>query len=100
MPRINDIHSFIVPAETADLTNYVFTEIIGGINGCQMYVNGVFYDVSPQTNVNVRINSLSANTGCWVGGEKKNVFTGNGYLDDNNNNIDYDYIDDYIDDYF
>lgn len=76
MPRIENIHSFIVPAETADLTNYSFNEIIGGLNGCQMYVNGVFLDVSPQSNIPLWINSISATTGCWVGGEKKNVYQG------------------------
>ena len=76
MPKINDIHSYTVPAETADLTGYTYTEIIGGLNGCQMYVNGVFLDVSPQSNIHIMINSLSANTGCWVAGEKKNVYLG------------------------
>ena len=76
MPRISDIHSIIIPAQNANLTAHTYTEIIGGLNGCEMIVNGVYLNVAAQSNIPLWIRSISGGTGCWLLGENKNVFNG------------------------
>ena len=76
MARISDIHSFMVPAQSADTTNYQYTEIVGGLTGCTILVNSVLVNVAAQSNIILRIRTLSGGTGCWVGGDKNDVFTG------------------------
>lgn len=76
MPRISDIHSIIVPAESANLTAHTYTEIYGGTPGCTAIINGVTVQVASSSNIPIWIRSISATTGCYLLGENKNVFTG------------------------
>ena len=70
MSRIKDIHSFTVPAEDGNLYDIYYTEIIGGISGCTMLVNNVLVNVAPQSSFLLRVNTISATTGCYLGGER------------------------------
>ena len=74
MPRISDIHSIIIPAQNANLTAHTYTEIIGGLNGCEMIVNGVYLNVAAQSNIPLWIRSISGGTGCSLAGENSNMF--------------------------
>jgi hypothetical protein len=76
MPKINDIHSIIVPAQSANLTAHTYTEIYGGMGGCTINVNGVVVNVADSSSISLWIRSVSGGTGCWLLGENKNVFTG------------------------
>jgi len=78
MPRISDIHSIIVPAQSADLTNHVYSEIVGGgQTGCTITVNGVYVEVAASANIPLWVKSIeSGGVGCWLLGEKKNVYLG------------------------
>jgi hypothetical protein len=76
MPRISDIHSVIVPAQSANLTAHTYTEIYGGTGGCTINVNGVVINVADSSNIPIWIRSVSGGTGCWLLGENQNVFTG------------------------
>lgn len=76
MPRISDIHSIIIPAESANLTAHTYTEIYGGTSGCAIVVNGVTVQVASSSNIPIWIRSVSGGTGCYLLGENKNVFTG------------------------
>lgn len=83
MANINDIHSIIVAAESANLTAHTYNEIYGGTAGCSMVVNGVTLNVGATSNVKVWIKSISGGTGCYLLGEKMNVLQGmssNNYL--------------------
>jgi hypothetical protein len=76
MPRISDIHSLIVPAQSANLTAHTYTEIYGGTGGCTINVNGIVINVADSSNIPLWIRSVSGGTGCYLLGENKNVFTG------------------------
>jgi hypothetical protein len=80
MPRINDIHSIIVPAESPNLTAHTYTEIYGGTSGCTAIVNGVTVNVASSSNIPIWIRTISATTGCYLLGENKNVYTGSPVL--------------------
>jgi hypothetical protein len=76
MPRISDIHSLIVPAQSANLTAHTYTEIYGGTGGCSININGVIINVSSSSNIPIWVRSVSGGTGCYLLGEFNNVFTG------------------------
>ena len=76
MPRISDIHSIIVPAQSANLTAHTYTEIYGGTGGCVINVNGIVINVADSSNIPIWIRSVSGGTGCYLLGENVNVFTG------------------------
>ena len=76
MPRINDIHSIIVPAQSPDFTAHTYTEIYGGTPGCVININGVVITVASSSNIPIWSRSVSGGTGCYLLGENKNVFTG------------------------
>ena len=76
MPRISDIHSIIVPAETPNLAAHTYTEIYGGAPGCVININGVVINVASSSNIPIWIRSVSGGTGCYLLGENKNVFGG------------------------
>lgn len=76
MPRINDIHSIIVPAQSANLTAHTYTEIYAGTSGCVININGVVINVASSSNIPIWIRSVSGGTGCYLLGENKDVFTG------------------------
>ncbi len=76
MPRINDIHSIIVPAENANLTAHTYTEVYGGADGCTIVINGVSVNVGPQSNIGIAVRTVSSGTGCYLLGENKDVYLG------------------------
>jgi len=76
MPRINDIHSIIVPAESPNLTAHTYSEIYGGTSGCVININGVGINVASSSNIPIWIRSVSGGTGCYLLGENKNVYQG------------------------
>lgn len=76
MPRINDIHSIIVPAETPNLAAHTYTEIYGGTPGCVVNINGTVIQVASSSNIALWVRTISGGTGCYLLGENKNVFTG------------------------
>jgi hypothetical protein len=103
MAKINNIHSFVVAAEEANLTTQRYTEIIGGAIGCTITINGVEVEVGPQSNILISVRTLSGGVGCYLGGENIDVYLGSQYLNNSvtyGNDIDNDYIDNYVDDYF
>lgn len=76
MPNINDIHSIIVPAGSANLTAHTYTEIYGGSAGCTITVNGQSISVGAASNVKIWVRSVSGGSGCFLLGENKDVFLG------------------------
>ena len=80
MPRISDIHSIIVPAQSPNLSAHTYTEIYGGSAGCTIVINGVTVNVANSSNIAITIRSVSGGTGCWLLGENKDVYLGSTQL--------------------
>jgi hypothetical protein len=76
MPRINDIHSIIVPAQSPNMTAHTYTEIYGGTAGCTIVLNGVTVSVASSSNIPLWVRTVSGGTGCYLLGENKDVFGG------------------------
>jgi hypothetical protein len=41
-----------------------------------MTVNGTYVEVAPSTNLSLWVRSISGGAGCWLLGEKKDVYLG------------------------
>jgi len=80
MANINDIHSIIVPANAPIFTAHTYTEIYGGSAGCTMVLNGTTVSVGAQSNIKIWVRTLSGGTGCYLLGEKQDVFQGSSGL--------------------
>ena len=76
MAKITDIHSIIVPAQNANLTAHTYTELYGGTAGCSVVINGVAINMGSSSSIAIWVNSISGGTGCYLMGEKQNVFQG------------------------
>ncbi len=76
MANINDIHSIIVPAASANLTAHTYSEIYGGSAGCAMTLNGQTIAIGASSSIKVWVRTISGGTGCFLLGENKNVYTG------------------------
>jgi hypothetical protein len=76
MAKITDIHSIIVPAQNANLTAHTYTELYGGSAGCSVVINGVTINMGSSSSIAIWVNSISGGTGCYLMGEKQNVFQG------------------------
>ena len=81
MAKINDIHSIVVPAQSANLTAHTYTELYGSSTGCTAVVNGTTVVMGGSSSINVWVNSISGGIGCYLLGENQNVLQGmtNGY---------------------
>ncbi len=76
MPRITDVHSIIVSAQTANISAHTYSEIYGGTSGCVITVNGVVLNVANSSNIPVWVRSVSGGVGCYLLGEMKDVYYG------------------------
>jgi hypothetical protein len=76
MAKFNDISTIIVSATSANLSAHTYTEIYGGSAGCVAVINGVSVSVNAGSNLSVLVNSISGGSGCYLLGEKINVFQG------------------------
>jgi len=76
MPRINDIHSIIVPAQSANTSAHTYTEIYGGSAGCTINVNNVFINVGDTSNIPIWVKTVSGGTGCYLLGDNIDVTQG------------------------
>lgn len=76
MANINDINTIIVSATSANLSAHTYTEIYGGSAGCTATINGVSVNIAAGSNLYIVINSITGGSGCYLLGEKINVFQG------------------------
>lgn len=76
MANFNDVNTIIVAAGSANLSAHTYTQIYGGSAGCTMNINGVTLSVGASSSVNIVVNSISGGTGCFLLGERVNVFNG------------------------
>ena len=80
MPRINDIHSIIVPAQSAILSAHTYTEVYGGSAGCVIAINGVTVNIGAASNLGIAVRTVSGGTGCYLLGENNDVYLGSTQL--------------------
>lgn len=76
MPKINDIHSIIVPAQSPVFSAHMYTEIYGGSTGCVANINGTVVNIGSQSSLNLWIREISGGTGCYLLGDKQDVYQG------------------------
>ena len=76
MAKINDIHSIIVPAQSANTSAHTYTEIYGGAAGCTITVNGTSIAMGASSSISVWVRTVSGGTGCYLMGENKDVLQG------------------------
>ena len=73
MAKINDVHSIIVPAASANLTAHTYTEIYGGQSGCTITVNGTSVLMGPASSIYITVGTVSGGAGCYLLGVKRDV---------------------------
>jgi hypothetical protein len=80
MANFNDVNTIIVSATSANLTAHTYTQVYGGSAGCTATINGVSVGVAAGSNLSVVVNSISGGSGCYLLGERINVFQGSTVL--------------------
>lgn len=80
MSKLNDVYTVIVPASLADLNAHVYTHVYGGGAGCSITLNGNAVTVAAGSRFDLRVNSVSGGSGCFLLGFNKDVVTGSPYL--------------------
>lgn len=76
MAKINDVHSIIIPAQSANLTAHTYTEIYGGSAGCTVVLNGQTINMGGSSSLFLNIRTISGGTGCFLLGDNKSVYSG------------------------
>ena len=76
MANTDNIHSIIVPAQSANLTAHTYTEVYGGSAGCTMTLNGQSISIGAASSIDIWVRTISGGTGCFLLGENQDVFQG------------------------
>jgi hypothetical protein len=69
MPLLNDIHSIIVSAGSANFSAHNYTEIYAGAD-TSIVVNGVLVTMGNGSSIKIKVRSVSGGTNCSLLGEK------------------------------
>ena len=62
MPLLNDIHSIIVPAASANFSAHTYTEVYAG-SGATPTINGVSVTMGAGSSIKIKVNSISNTAG-------------------------------------
>jgi hypothetical protein len=76
MPKINDVYTIIVPANTPVFSAHTYSEVYGGGSGCTATINGVSVTIAAGSTLTVLVRTISGGTGCFLLGENNNVYQG------------------------
>lgn len=79
MPRINDIHSLIVPAASANFSAHTYTEVYAGAAATPT-INGVAVTMGAGSTLGIWVKSISATANVYVLGEYQDVYQGSTLL--------------------
>jgi len=71
MPLLNDIHSIIVPAGSANFSAHSYTEVYAGADST-IVLNGVPVTMGNGSSIKIKIWSVSGGTNCYLLGETIN----------------------------
>jgi hypothetical protein len=75
MALITSTHSIIAPATNPNFSAHSYHHIYAGIDATPV-VNGVSVTMAAGSSLDVKINSISNGTGCYLLGENLNVLMG------------------------
>jgi hypothetical protein len=79
MPLLNDIHSIIVSATSANFSAHSYTEVFASA-ALAPVINGVSVTMPAGTSIKIVVNSISSTPGIYLLGENKNTVLGSSYL--------------------
>ena len=68
MPLLNDIHSIIVAAGSANFSAHSYTEVYAGAASTPV-VNGVSMSMAAGSSIKIKVKSISNGTGVYLLGE-------------------------------
>jgi hypothetical protein len=74
MPVLNDIHSIVVSAGSADFTAHTYTEVFANVAATPT-INGVTIGLAAGQSIKLRVKSISATSNVYLLGETKDNYT-------------------------
>jgi hypothetical protein len=75
MAHINDIHSIIVSAASANFSAHSYTQVFAGAAATPT-INGVVVTMGASSLINIKVKSISATPNVYLMGENQNVIQG------------------------
>ena len=75
MAHINDIHSIIVPAASANFTAHTYTQVYAGAAAAPT-INGVAVTMAAGSILNIKVKTISATANVYLLGEYQDVILG------------------------
>jgi len=75
MAHINDIHSIIVSAASANFSAHSYTQVFAGAAATPT-INGVVVTMGASSLLNIKVKSISATPNVYLMGENQNVIQG------------------------
>jgi hypothetical protein len=79
MPLLNDIHSILVSASSANFSAHSYTEVYAG-SAASPTINGVAVTMGAGSSIKVKVRSISATAGVYLLGETIDNFSGSATL--------------------
>lgn len=71
MPLLNDIHSIIVPASSANFSAHTYTEVYAGAAATPI-INGVNVTMGAGSSIKIKVRSISSTANVYLLGETIN----------------------------
>jgi hypothetical protein len=75
MAHINDIHSIIVSAASANFSAHTYTQVFAGADATPT-INGVVVTMAGSSTINIKVKSISPTANIYLLGEKQDVTQG------------------------
>ena len=79
MPLLNDIHSILVSASSANFTAHTYTEVYAG-SAKSPTINGVAVTMGAGSSIKIKVRSISATADVYLLGETIDNFSGSATL--------------------
>jgi len=71
MPLLNEIHSIVVPAASANFSAHNYTEVYAALSDT-IVINGVNVTMGGGSSIKIKVRSVSGGTNCILMGENIN----------------------------
>ena len=75
MAIINEVHSIIVPAASANFTAHTYTQVYAGAAATPT-INGIAVTMAAGSTLNIKVRSITATANIYLLGEKQDVGQG------------------------
>ena len=80
MPLLNDIHSIVVSAGSANFSAHSYTEVYAGTGGGAPVINGVSVSMAAGSSIKIKVRSISPTANIYLLGETIDNALGSQYL--------------------